>query len=163
MGTRNLTCVIHNGEYKIAQYGQWDGYPDGQGLTVLEFLRNTDLSKFKDRLNNVRFLTEIEGEKIDVKYGAKWKEYYPQLSRDNGAEILQMVMDGANELQNEIEFAKDGLMCEWSYIIDLDNNVFEAYSGGFDVEDRQPHALWALSELPKNKEFVDTFKENEGE
>ena len=27
MGTRNLTCVFKDGEYKVAQYGQWDGYP----------------------------------------------------------------------------------------------------------------------------------------
>lgn len=25
MGTRNLTIVYSNGEYKVAQYGQWDG------------------------------------------------------------------------------------------------------------------------------------------
>ena len=27
MGTRNLTAVYLDGEYKIAQYGQWDGLP----------------------------------------------------------------------------------------------------------------------------------------
>lgn len=26
MGTRNLTIVYSNGEYKVAQYGQWDGF-----------------------------------------------------------------------------------------------------------------------------------------
>ena len=26
MGTRNLTAVFMDGEYKVAQYGQWDGY-----------------------------------------------------------------------------------------------------------------------------------------
>lgn len=25
MGTRNLTIVYSNGEYKVAQYGQWMG------------------------------------------------------------------------------------------------------------------------------------------
>lgn len=26
MGTRNLTVVYIDGKYKVAQYGQWDGY-----------------------------------------------------------------------------------------------------------------------------------------
>jgi len=28
MGTRHLTMVIQNKEPKVAQYGQWDGYPE---------------------------------------------------------------------------------------------------------------------------------------
>ncbi|MHC5949058.1 hypothetical protein ACVXZ3_04645 [Providencia hangzhouensis] len=40
MGTRHLICVAKDGDYKVAQYGQWDGYPSGQGLTLLTFLRD---------------------------------------------------------------------------------------------------------------------------
>lgn len=41
MGTRNLTIVIDKqGALKVAQYGQWDGYPSGQGAVVLEFAKN---------------------------------------------------------------------------------------------------------------------------
>lgn len=41
MGTRHLIAAVIDGEYKIAQYGQWDGDPEGQGLTVLDFLLKT--------------------------------------------------------------------------------------------------------------------------
>jgi len=45
MGTRNLTMVISKGETKVAQYGQWDGYPSGQGVTILKFLRTLGTDK----------------------------------------------------------------------------------------------------------------------
>jgi len=32
MGTRHLICAKINNEYKLSQYGQWDGYPSGQGV-----------------------------------------------------------------------------------------------------------------------------------
>jgi hypothetical protein len=38
MGTRHLIAAKIDGVYKLAQYGQWDGYPDGQGVAVLDFL-----------------------------------------------------------------------------------------------------------------------------
>ena len=38
MGTRHLILVYYKGQYHIAQYGQWDGYPGGQGVTVLHFV-----------------------------------------------------------------------------------------------------------------------------
>ena len=40
MGTRHLICAISDDEYRIAQYGQWDGYPEGQGAAILEFLKD---------------------------------------------------------------------------------------------------------------------------
>lgn len=40
MGTRNLVAVQIDGQYKIAQYGQWGGYLEGKGVDVLTFLRD---------------------------------------------------------------------------------------------------------------------------
>ena len=49
MGTRHLIGVITGGRYKVAQYGQWDGYiKGGQGEAVLEFLKTVDLDIFKE-------------------------------------------------------------------------------------------------------------------
>jgi len=59
MGTLNLTAVMMDGEYKIAQYGQWDGYPEGQGKTILEFLNgNGNIERLKTALAKVRFLDD---------------------------------------------------------------------------------------------------------
>lgn len=142
MGTRNLTAVYVDGEYKIAQYGQWDGYPEGQGLTALGFARDGMNEKlFREMLNEVRFLSAEEANAIYHKYGGSdhdielskydvLKRENPGLSRDLGAKILYEVQAGrAKYLYNNIVFAADGLWCEWAYVIDLDKRTFEVFSG----------------------------------
>jgi hypothetical protein len=151
MGTRNLTMVISKGEYKIAQYGQWDGYPSGQGSVVLNFLMNldVDLNKFRDTLDRCRFIENSERKQKEIqnfldKIGSsdgwmngeqskKYQKKYPYLTRDNGADILNMVYAAEGDeliwLNNSVDFAADSLFCEWAYLIDLDKNVLEVYQG----------------------------------
>jgi hypothetical protein len=115
---------------KVAQYGQWDGYPEGQGRIVLKFLKGCDLIRFREKLSGVSFLTGKELDRI-------WKECemkgdlseYPELSRDTGAHVLQLVYDGrAVKLWNRSKFAKDSILCQWVYLIDLDQGKFEVYT-----------------------------------
>ena len=54
MGTRNITSVILDGKQVVCQYGQWDGYPTYTGATIMEFLRDRDLSQFRKALGNTR-------------------------------------------------------------------------------------------------------------
>ena len=143
MGTRNLTAVYLDGEYRIAQYGQWDGYPEGQGMTCLLFLRDSMNEKlFRDRLKETRFMSYDEIREIYIQGGAddsgfisiaeakKVEHEYPGLSRDLGAAILYEVQGGRiKALENSIEFAAHGLFCEWAYVIDLDKRTFEVYRG----------------------------------
>lgn len=137
MGTRNLTAVKINGEYKIAQYGQWDGYPSGQGKTILEFLnflqeQSGRLAQFKEKLSGCSFLTQEELEEINAKHGANWKtEGWGHLSRDHGANILSLVFksDIGLKLNSELDFASDSLMCKYAYVIDFDAKQLEVYTG----------------------------------
>ena len=133
MGTRNLTMVIQNRETKVAQYGQFDGYPGGQGLTILNFLQKCDLGNFRDKISKVSFLTEDDINLIDS-YNLDNSEYikrYPHLNRNVAGEILEMVYDGkCDKLYDDEDFASDGLSCEWVYVIDLDKNLLEIYSSG---------------------------------
>lgn len=130
MGTRHLICVIKNGEPKVAQYGQWDGYPSDQGLGVLEFLRGLcndtipgGLETFSTKLDNCHFL---EGDALE----AAWPNS-PWMSRDTGSDILDVVFksDGPLPLRNSYAFGGDGLFCEYAYVIDLDSRALEVYSG----------------------------------
>lgn len=138
MGTRNLTAVFVDGEYKIAQYGQWDGYPEGQGKTALDFARKLADENFRhsftEKVRACRWITEEEVNAINAKIKSgeikDWTKEYPELWRDACADILQMVMDrGGLALKNEIEFAADSLFCEWAWVIDLDKNTFEGFEG----------------------------------
>ena len=187
MGTRHLIIAVSKkNEVKIAQYGQWDGYPEGQGVDVLNFLKKVDLEKFNEKIEKLEFFTEAELEIPNL------HEKCPWLSRDMGANILSAVYEGKYQtydyqdqqtyeisfknpidcLINSIDFAGDGLWCEWAYVIDLHKNTFEVYEGfnqgSFDTSERfykyynpsEEHTpvklrrSYALDNLPSKKQFL---------
>lgn len=137
MGTRNLTVVVSGGTHRIAQYGQWDGYPSGQGATVLrfcqEYLNTARLrSAYARKLAKwVSFLDDAELERRYAQASPLTPPIPTELSRDTGAIILFQVRTTRNPLglQDSIDFAKDSLYCEWAYVIDLDLEVLEVYRG----------------------------------
>ena len=192
MGTRNLTAVFVDGEYKVAQYGQWDGYPEGQGMTCLTFARNflvnkADREAFADKLRACSWITQEEIDNINNQIRSdgikKWALIWPELSRDTGAEILELVAKSENglKLQNNIEFAADSLFCEWAWVIDLDAGTFEGYRGFNQTTDLTPEdrfyflvakqkgeynaitlaAKWSLDDLPDKDTFLAAFKEDD--
>ena len=190
MGTRNLIAVFMDGEYKVAQYGQWDGYPEGQGRKCLIFLREKmDEIKFREQLKKVHFGNEEELEKLFEEFGAdpsgsistenyaRFKKAYPELHRDTAANILEMIQDGkVRILKNDIDFAADGLFCEWAYVIDLDKRTFEVYTGFhkepltekdrfYFLKDKEEGSYsgihmvfaWSIDDLPTEDMFLKTF------
>lgn len=191
MGTRHLTAVYINGEYKVAQYGQWDGYPEGQGMTCLNFARRIadkiEREKFAAKVRAAQWITEAEADAINRRIESgeleNWQEEYPALTRDTGSEILNVVMNAPDgiKLNNEISFAADSLFCEWAWVIDLDAGTFEGFKGfntdrPLTPEDRfyflrnretaNYHcvilkAKWSLDSLPTDEDFLAAFKEPE--
>jgi hypothetical protein len=127
--------VIMNGETKVAQYGQWDGYPAGQGVTILKFLKNNNLKKFRNKLESVSFFTKEQEEELEGMSDKELFKKYPHINRNMGAEILTEIYKGnAKKLINSEGFAIDGLFCEWAYVVDLDKNIFEVYRGFWQKE-----------------------------
>lgn len=145
MGTRHLIAAKIDGVYKLAQYGQWDGYPEGQGVAVLDFLVNEmQVAAFTAALRNCRFIGQEEVNAELVKFGAdpndhyairvsdydRFSEAHPEWSRDTGAKILGIIQSsGGCWLRSRLDFAADSLFCEWAYVLDFDTMQFEVYEG----------------------------------
>lgn len=148
MGTRHLVAVQIGGEYKVAQYGQFDGYPGGQGLCVLDFLREGDIAGLKRNLAKTYTPTEEDTARMWAEVGhdivasngmvpsetsKEFGKLYPSLHRNTGAGILALIAasDGVSKIpiNNSIEFAGDSLFCEWAYVVDFDLGTFEVYTG----------------------------------
>jgi len=121
MGTRGLTCVYKDEEYKVAQYGQWDHYPSGQGVTILSFLRGElinegendkpykvknviyDKKAFTNAIDNCYYASDEEigkawdeagaegKDSITFEVSAKMQHIHPQYARDMGAMVLPYI------------------------------------------------------------------------
>jgi len=121
-------------KYKVAQYGQWDGYPSGTGKDLLTFLRSTDLTTLADRCRVVKVVTDKEVSKMWKECGGSndtFKNEYPSLHRDTGWKILQIIQESKIPVMVslDLEFVADSLFCEWAYVIDFDLKTFEVYKG----------------------------------
>lgn len=76
MGTRHLICAVSDNKYRIAQYGQWDGYPSGQGLAVLAFLKSPMVERLKQNLDYCSWVTDNEYNKRWEDMGGDTKQRY---------------------------------------------------------------------------------------
>ena len=137
MGTRHLTIVFDAGEYRVAQYGQWDGYPEGAGIKILRFLRDEmDEFKFRIRLSRFNFVDEYDNKitkRIDKAFEKGIGSYvFPEFSRDTGCDILPMIQNSTattRYLGNHIDFAAESVFCEWAYVVDFNHRTFEVFQG----------------------------------
>jgi len=147
MGTRNLTNVIYEGETIVSQYGQWDGYPEGQGTTMFYTLQEDGtIEKFINNIPRIYYPTETELDALFKAYedgsmpgmmtvdsGEKWAKAFPTLTRNTCAEIVRVIAnwDGSPKIPVRLDkdFEDDALYCEAVYVVDLDNKTFTSKWG----------------------------------
>lgn len=171
MGTRNLTIVINRkGETKVGQYGQWDGYPEGAGFIILEFLsRKSNREALEKAIEKTRFMNDEDDKEMGEflksigsddgwltgEQSEKYKEKYPYLTRDHGAGILKTITESNDDeilLANQSSFAADSLFCEWAYVIDFQKETFEVYRG-FNQEKLDENERFHNIEQEKNENY----------
>ena len=139
MGTRNLTVVKNaDGEVLVAQYGQWDGYPEYTGKRILDFISEYKmLDKIEKSLVKARFITPAESDEIFKPYvdengmmtfeqGADFSTMFPSLTRDTGCDIIKVLVysNGDVPLQDESDFENDDLFCEGVYTLNYQTREF---------------------------------------
>ena len=146
MGTRHLQTVItKEGEKKISRYGQWDGYPSGQGVSILKYLRNGNLAKYQENLSKIPEITESQAKNIEK--DEQWAKNYPYLSRDCGSRIHQMIEDGTVKFVSLIDQEEADKWCEGFYTIDFSKNTFTSeYHGRAKT--------FRLDKLPTEKRYL---------
>ena len=184
MGTRYLTAVYQDGEYKVAQFGAQDGYPRIGGAEVLRFAKTIVESDareaFQKKVRQCRRITAEELGAIDKSKGAVWETEHPVLADSTGAGILEMIRNSESgvALGDDLEFAADSLFCERAWVLDLDKGTFECYQGSnaevplteqdrfFVLRDKEEHGYygvrlakaWDLTHLPSEKTFLNQLE-----
>ncbi len=155
MGTRHLQTVIDkHGNLKLSQYGQWDGYPDGQGIDILNFLRECDMEKYSQEVSKLREITESEAKEVEKI--ENWPEKYPFLSRDCGADIHSLIQNGQVPYVRMISKEEANKWCEGFYCINLKERTFES---NFDEE----HSVHSLDNLPSEEDYLKSMTQHEEE
>lgn len=155
MGTRNLICIFYKGRFMVAQYSQWDGYLEGQGWQILQFLLVPgNIQRLKAGMELITILDEDEVRELMEKHSYATVDipgryicqcgsvrnfseaprcYPPTLSRETGAKLLDIIASAKSDwfvpFELSLEFAMDSLYCEYCYCIDLDNDTFEIFGG----------------------------------
>lgn len=173
MGTRHMIGVIKGGEYKVGQYGQWDGYPEGQGYDVLNFLRTVNLEELKKKIDCCQFITKEKlreyyveaGDKpdntngfVELSVAERVSKEHPEISRDTGAGILDLIMKVDDNdvlyLVDSHDFLEDETFCEFAYVIDLDKEILICYAGS-------PNDIFGeydLGNVPDNEKMLEDYK-----
>ncbi|KAL3713400.1 hypothetical protein TMatcc_002103 [Talaromyces marneffei ATCC 18224] len=180
MGTRNLICIWYKGRFMVAQYCQWDGYLEGQGATILQFLLvpgNIERLKkgvghitpvndetVQEILSKHRFSTFKNNKKVcecgaAVPFSVQETCFPPTLNRDTGAKIFDIIaaarLDDYIPIRLQLDFATDGLFCEYCYCVDLDAEVFEVFGGATRIPNTKDDEK--VEPIGKNR-FVEVCK-----
>jgi hypothetical protein len=165
MGTRNLTKVIDSdGITRVAQYGQWDGYPEYTGKRILDFISEYKMiDKIEKSLVKARFITAGEYDEIMKPYvdengmmtfeqGADFSVMFPSLTRDTGCDIIKVLVYSNNNipLWDESDFENDDLFCEGVYTINFQDRTYTTKWNSYEES-------FSLDALPSEAEYLQAF------
>lgn len=145
MSTRGAYGFRVNGVDKIT-YSHSDSYPEGLGQVVVDFLRETpheELARVAREIILVDGNSRPTPEQIaecrkfaDLSVGERRLDDWHCLLRWAQGRPRAYTVGGLRYMIDSRNFLADSLFCEWAYIINLDENIFEVYRGFQKRRDR---------------------------
>lgn len=137
MGTRGLYGFRKNGEDKLT-YNHWDSYPDWLGKNVVEFCKETSIEEMNKIFDSIVLVDECD-KPTNVQIDECIEYYNDRVSTQNVEDwycLLREAQGNLNVYKHGLKymmeysgFIKNSLMCEYAYIINLDDDVLEFYVG----------------------------------
>ena len=165
MGTRSITYVILDGDFRLGQYKQLDGYPEALGVELLEFLTRTNRKLLRKKFDLCRpfypSLVEVydrveEAKLINFEFDPE--NGSPNFSPVDHLERLFNCRAGAIikvPIDSFVEFDKHNHSdILFIYIINLDSWRFEVLDAGGIAADYIIIGSYDLDELPFRSDFM---------
>lgn len=138
MGTRGAWGFRINGIDKVT-YNHHDSYPSGLGKDVLAFVKETSTDELKTIAEKIRLVKEsgkpteadIKKYKALANLGVSEQSYddWCCLLRNSQGEPELYRDDDLDIMIDSHKFLLDSLFCEYAYIINIDDQTFEFYTG----------------------------------
>lgn len=153
MGTRGAYGFHRDGVDKIT-YNHFGSYPEHLGLSVVQFCKNTSVEEMNEIFDRIVLVQENDQPKpeelkeIDQIRDLLGTEERPLFSRYNWYHILRgaqgnldVYKHGLRYMTDNKDFLKDGLFCEWGYVINLHTQRLEVYRGLQHTHQQNRYAL----------------------
>lgn len=137
MGTRGAYGFRINNTDKVT-YNHYDSYPDELGRNVMNYISKTDLTAMKEVAVDIQLvewrstpspnLIRRYREYADLSVSRqKYQDWYCLLRKAQGD--MFAFHNGLQHMSDYREFLADSLFCEWAYILNLDTERLECYTG----------------------------------
>lgn len=149
MGTRGACGFHKNGKDKVT-YNHYDSYPDYLGSNIIDFICSTTDEQLHDIYDKIILVEEdSKPTKEQIEECKKWYDDNVNNGSEENWYCLLRNAQGNLEAYNDdlkymIEysgFLKNGLFCEYGYVINLDTMKLEYYVGGGKTNYRNRYHL----------------------
>jgi hypothetical protein len=137
MGTRGMVGLVSDGTV-YGSYVHFDSYPSALGEKVADFVTHVRTAGVETIKTQVTRLSLVDEE---TKPTAEQRKRYEHLTDDSvseGDDWYAILRHAQGDLQAYLDaeiwidglgFAGDSLMCEWAYLVNVDDETVEFYKG----------------------------------